>query len=56
MCSWRNVHAGDNFDWILGKGTTSSGLTGPSADHTKGNGQGKDLKDLSRAVDKIMNK
>ena len=40
LCTWMNVHAGDNFDWNLGKGGTSSAYTGPSADHTKGTSAG----------------
>ena len=28
----------DKFDWTRNKGSTSSSSTGPSADHTTGNG------------------
>ena len=35
MCSWRNLR-NDNFDWLIGRGSTSSRYTGPSVDHTKG--------------------
>lgn len=45
-CTWTNVQAGDNFDWVLGKGRTSSTLTGPSADHTKGTSAGKKIVSL----------
>lgn len=38
--TWKNMQ-GDNFDWLIGKGTTNSQHTGPYADHTKGNGDGK---------------
>ena len=39
LCTWSNSE-GDDFDWVLFKGTTASGGTGPTADHTMGNDQG----------------
>ena len=33
----------DNFDWTQLKGRTPSDDTGPSADHTTGNGMNMDL-------------
>ena len=43
LCTWSNQRSGDNFDWTFQKRGTPSTGTGPSADHTKGNGQGKQL-------------
>ena len=40
-CMWHNVHAGDNFDWILHQGETPSDNTGPTSDHTTGTPQGR---------------
>lgn len=37
LCSWRNDKT-DKFDWTLNKGTTGSGGTGPTTDHTSGHG------------------
>ncbi|XP_055957693.1 MAM and LDL-receptor class A domain-containing protein 2 [Patella vulgata] len=34
FCTWRNQQVGDNFDWIIGQGQTSSRTTGPITDHT----------------------
>lgn len=42
-CSWSNMKT-DDFDWVVGSGTTTSSSTGPSSDHTKGNSQGNYLK------------
>lgn len=36
FCTWRNDHYGDDFDWLRNRGTTTSGRTGPSVDHTLG--------------------
>ncbi|XP_070550496.1 MAM and LDL-receptor class A domain-containing protein 1-like [Ptychodera flava] len=36
-CSWSNIVNGDDLDWILRSGSTSTGGTGPTADHTTGN-------------------
>ncbi|XP_057298293.1 MAM and LDL-receptor class A domain-containing protein 2-like isoform X2 [Hydractinia symbiolongicarpus] len=43
MCSWRNVKSSslDQFDWIMGSGSTPSIFTGPSKDHTTGTNAGK---------------
>ncbi|XP_067654504.1 MAM and LDL-receptor class A domain-containing protein 1-like [Haliotis asinina] len=38
LCSWRNDKT-DKFDWTLNKGTTGSGGTGPTTDHTSGHGE-----------------
>ena len=35
-CTWTNTQQGDDFDWLRSKGGTTSSLTGPSIDHTKG--------------------
>jgi hypothetical protein len=43
LCTWTQVHAGDNFDWNLGRGRTSSTLTGPNVDHTKGTSSGNSV-------------
>ncbi|XP_046559779.1 MAM and LDL-receptor class A domain-containing protein 1-like [Haliotis rubra] len=43
LCTWSNTGGGDQFDWILGSGMTSSSYTGPSRDHTLGNAQGRYL-------------
>ncbi|XP_013393211.1 MAM and LDL-receptor class A domain-containing protein 1 [Lingula anatina] len=40
-CTWTNVGSGDKFDWTLSSGSTSSGGTGPSVDHTVGSAAGK---------------
>eukprot|EP00794_Sanderia_malayensis_P017044 gene17044-18759_t len=39
-CTWTNTKSEDKFDWLLSKGSTPSGTTGPAADHTKRNGDG----------------
>lgn len=39
MCTWTNSRTGDVFDWIIGGGGTPSFFTGPSSDHTTGNGR-----------------
>ena len=33
FCGWKNLK-GDNFDWRLGQGATSTQNTGPPTDHT----------------------
>uniref|UniRef100_A0A2C9KDP3 MAM domain-containing protein n=1 Tax=Biomphalaria glabrata TaxID=6526 RepID=A0A2C9KDP3_BIOGL len=38
FCTWANVRIGDNFDWIIGSGSTPSFNTGPQADNTVGDG------------------
>lgn len=40
LCTWTNPGVIDDFDWVLGRGSTASQLTGPSADHTIGNATG----------------
>ena len=40
-CTWTNTRMEDDFDWIIGKGYTPSGSTGPNADHTKQTGDGE---------------
>ncbi|XP_033751988.1 MAM and LDL-receptor class A domain-containing protein 1-like [Pecten maximus] len=40
LCTWSNVHTGDDFDWITGSGSTTSTGTGPQADHTLNNSNG----------------
>ena len=40
LCTWTNPGGVDDFDWVLGRGSTASQLTGPSADHTVGNATG----------------
>ncbi|CAH2247940.1 c-binding -like [Pelobates cultripes] len=37
LCSWKQSTS-DNIDWIRHRGPTASSLTGPSFDHTTGNG------------------
>ena len=32
FCGWYNTHVGDDFNWTLHKGSTSSLSTGPSKD------------------------
>lgn len=39
LCGWKQ-RPGDNFDWRLGQGATSSVNTGPSNDHTLGDKRG----------------
>ena len=39
-CGWQQ-YAGDNIDWRLGQGATSSINTGPANDHTLGDKRGK---------------
>ncbi|XP_061173555.1 MAM and LDL-receptor class A domain-containing protein 2-like [Saccostrea echinata] len=39
LCSW-NQDVGDDFNWSIKNGTTSSGNTGPTADHTLQNNLG----------------
>ena len=41
LCGWKNLKAGDNFDWSYGQGATSSISTGPANDHTLGDKRGK---------------
>ncbi|XP_071504491.1 MAM and LDL-receptor class A domain-containing protein 1-like [Diadema antillarum] len=39
-CDWGNVFSGDNMDWVLYSGSTPSGSTGPTNDHTLKNVNG----------------
>ncbi|XP_033751994.1 MAM and LDL-receptor class A domain-containing protein 1-like [Pecten maximus] len=41
LCTWTNAHTGDNFDWRRSSGSTTSGGTGPSTDHTLGTSIGQ---------------
>lgn len=41
LCTWSNDIIGDDFDWIRHQGRTVSSGTGPTADHTIGNQNGK---------------
>ncbi|XP_034159304.2 MAM and LDL-receptor class A domain-containing protein 1 isoform X1 [Pangasianodon hypophthalmus] len=34
MCSWRNLMAEDNMDWLRNQGNSRAPSTGPSVDHT----------------------
>ena len=38
-CTWTNAQT-DDFDWRDGTGSTTSGGTGPSSDHTLGTSAG----------------
>ncbi|CAH3118157.1 unnamed protein product [Pocillopora meandrina] len=40
-CTWTNDKREDNFDWLVGSGSTPSAFTGPAVDHTTGHGIGK---------------
>ncbi|KAI8780792.1 MAM and LDL-receptor class A domain-containing protein 2, partial [Biomphalaria glabrata] len=40
FCTWANTKYSDKFDWLIGFGATPSFNTGPTADHTIGNGTG----------------
>ncbi|XP_071956933.1 MAM and LDL-receptor class A domain-containing protein 1-like [Antedon mediterranea] len=40
MCGWTNDFVNDDFDWLRDTGGTPSSYTGPTADHTLGNGLG----------------
>ncbi|XP_052248005.1 MAM and LDL-receptor class A domain-containing protein 1-like isoform X2 [Dreissena polymorpha] len=41
LCSWRNVHGQDDFDWVLYQSSTPTDDTGPDFDHTLRNATGK---------------
>jgi len=36
--AWSNIASNDDFDWTINQGGTPSSSTGPSGDHTTGNG------------------
>ncbi|XP_032218080.2 uncharacterized protein LOC5517708 isoform X2 [Nematostella vectensis] len=38
FCNWTNEQRTDDFDWLREKGSSPSLFTGPSADHTSGQG------------------
>ncbi|XP_021371354.1 MAM and LDL-receptor class A domain-containing protein 1-like [Mizuhopecten yessoensis] len=40
LCTWANTQQGDQFDWTIQQGQTSSVSTGPSTDHTVGDPTG----------------
>lgn len=41
-CTWHNTKLGDSMQWYQGAGkSTSSGNSGPSADHTTGDSKGE---------------
>ncbi|KAH9494980.1 hypothetical protein Btru_018316 [Bulinus truncatus] len=40
FCTWSNTRSGDNFDWIIGSGSTPSYNTGPLFDNTIGDNTG----------------
>ncbi|KAL4635942.1 IgGFc-binding protein-like isoform X1 [Arapaima gigas] len=37
ICSWNQLHT-DSFDWTRQRGSTPTSMTGPSSDHTTGDG------------------
>jgi hypothetical protein len=41
LCQWTQDKTEDDFDWQLTAAGTPSSFTGPSTDHTFGNGSGK---------------
>ncbi|KAF6018699.1 hypothetical protein EB796_023000 [Bugula neritina] len=43
LCLWRNENSNDDFDWLLGTGSTTSRYTGPTVDHTIGTDSGSYL-------------
>lgn len=54
FCTWNqvsnkfNTSGYDDFDWVLGSGSTPSYGTGPTVDHTKGTALGKKNKNNTR--------
>ncbi|XP_048866511.1 MAM and LDL-receptor class A domain-containing protein 1 isoform X9 [Brienomyrus brachyistius] len=40
LCGWTNVEAGDQADWLRGRGSSPLPSTGPCVDHTMGSSQG----------------
>uniref|UniRef100_A0A3B3RPL2 MAM domain-containing protein n=1 Tax=Paramormyrops kingsleyae TaxID=1676925 RepID=A0A3B3RPL2_9TELE len=40
LCGWTNIEAGDQADWLRGRGTSPLPSTGPRVDHTMGSSQG----------------
>jgi hypothetical protein len=41
ICGFNQAVGGDQFDWTLHSGSTTSTQTGPTNDHTYGTSQGK---------------
>ncbi|XP_033751987.1 MAM and LDL-receptor class A domain-containing protein 1-like [Pecten maximus] len=39
FCTWTNMK-NDDFDWLIGKGSTNTQFTGPTNDHTENTAQG----------------
>ena len=39
LCQWTQDVATDKFNWTLNKGSTSTTDSGPTVDHTTGNGK-----------------
>lgn len=44
MCSWRNLMAEDDMDWLRNQGNSRVPSTGPSVDHTTNSTTGQLLK------------
>ena len=40
LCMWTNLRSGDQFDWLVGRGKTTTLYTGPNFDHTTMQGSG----------------
>ena len=50
FCSWEQSKT-DDFDWIIGQGSTASYFTGPKTDHTTGTGIGRSyIKSISLLI------
>lgn len=47
MCSWRNLMAEDDTDWLRNQGNSRSPSTGPSVDHTTNSSIGQFFKTRS---------
>ncbi|XP_048866537.1 MAM and LDL-receptor class A domain-containing protein 1-like [Brienomyrus brachyistius] len=41
LCGWTNVEAGDQADWLRGRGSSPLPSMGPRVDHTMGSSQGR---------------
>ena len=59
FCTWNqvpnkfNTSGYDDFDWVLGSGSTPSYGTGPTVDHTKGTALGKKNKVSPNSSDSL---
>ena len=53
LCAWKNIKT-DKMDWRLGQGKTSSLNTGPSNDHTLGDGRGRATKLTNTTKSQIL--